>query len=106
MVRRVRELRALPAADVIAALAYFALIGLGFMFVEIGLLSRLNTALRQPTLGDALAGVREPEALAHAVGALVAYGLWAIDSSGLSLGANQFSGNTVGTHKLSGSSSS
>lgn len=34
------------------------------------------------------------------------YGLWAIDSAGLSLGANQFSGNEVGTHKLSGSSSS
>jgi PTS system galactitol-specific IIA component len=39
---------------------------------QVGLLSRLITALRQPTLGDALAGVREPEALAHAVEALVA----------------------------------
>jgi spermidine synthase len=54
MARRVRELRALPAADVTAALAYFALIGLGFMFVEIGLLSRLSVFLGHPTLALAV----------------------------------------------------
>jgi predicted membrane-bound spermidine synthase len=37
-----------------AALAYFALIGLGFMFVEIGLLSRLNSFLGHPTLALAV----------------------------------------------------
>jgi spermidine synthase len=54
MMRRVRELRALPLADVSAALAYFALIGLGFMFVEIGLLSRLSVFLGHPTLALAV----------------------------------------------------
>ena len=40
--------------DVAAALSYFALIGLGFMFVEIGLLSRLNVFLGHPTLALAV----------------------------------------------------
>lgn len=48
------ELRALPKADVAAALSYFALIGLGFMFVEIGLLSRLSVFLGHPTLALAV----------------------------------------------------
>lgn len=48
------ELRALPKADVTAALGYFALIGLGFMFVEIGLLSRLSVFLGHPTLALAV----------------------------------------------------
>src|SRR4029077_12428451 len=51
---RVRELRVLPRAQVAAALGYFALIGLGFMFVEIGLLSRLNVFLGHPTLALAV----------------------------------------------------
>ncbi|MET0342744.1 MAG: hypothetical protein ABW252_17185 [Polyangiales bacterium] len=51
---RVAELRALPARDVAAALGYFALIGLGFMFVEIGLLSRLSVFLGHPTLALAV----------------------------------------------------
>ena len=53
---RRQELRALawPVTDLFAALAYFALIGLGFMFVEIGLLSRLSVFLGQPTLALAL----------------------------------------------------
>jgi spermidine synthase len=50
MTRRVDDLRALPRADVVAALCYFALIGLGFMFVEIGILSRLSVFLGHPTL--------------------------------------------------------
>ena len=54
MTRRVRELRALPFADVAAALGYFALIGLGFMFVEMGLLSRLSVFLGHPTLALAV----------------------------------------------------
>jgi spermidine synthase len=54
MVRRTRELRALPLADVAAALLYFALIGLGFMFVEMGLLSRLSVFLGHPTLALAV----------------------------------------------------
>jgi len=48
------ELRALPKGDVSAALGYFALIGLGFMFVEIGLLSRLSVFLGHPTLALAV----------------------------------------------------
>lgn len=51
---RLHELRALPKADVAAALGYFALIGLGFMFVEIGLLSRLSVFLGHPTLALAV----------------------------------------------------
>jgi hypothetical protein len=49
-----RALRRLPRADVIAALAYFALIGLGFMLVEMGLLSRLTVFLGHPTLALAV----------------------------------------------------
>jgi spermidine synthase len=41
---------ALGRANVISAGAYFALIGLGFMYVEMGLLSRLNVFLGRPTL--------------------------------------------------------
>jgi spermidine synthase len=48
------ELSALHKADVFAALGYFALIGLGFMFVEIGLLSRLSVFLGHPTLALAV----------------------------------------------------
>jgi hypothetical protein len=48
------ELRALQKGDVAAALGYFALIGLGFMFVEIGLLSRLSVFLGHPTLALAV----------------------------------------------------
>ncbi|MEY4515078.1 MAG: hypothetical protein RLZZ450_7200 [Pseudomonadota bacterium] len=51
---RLSELRALPKRDVAAALGYFALIGLGFMFVEIGLLSRLSVFLGHPTLALAV----------------------------------------------------
>jgi hypothetical protein len=40
--------------DLFAAGSYFALIGLGFMFVEIGLLSRLNVMLGHPTLSLAV----------------------------------------------------
>jgi hypothetical protein len=54
MLGRLRELRELPVADVGAALSYFALIGLGFMLVEIGLLSRLNVFLGHPTLALAV----------------------------------------------------
>lgn len=54
MARRMRALRVLPMADVAAALGYFALIGLGFMFVEIALLSRLNVFLGHPTLALAV----------------------------------------------------
>jgi spermidine synthase len=41
---------AVARGDIIAAGTYFALIGLGFMFVEIGLLSRLGVFLGHPTL--------------------------------------------------------
>ena len=40
--------------DLIASMAYFSLIGLGFMFVEIGLLSRLNVFLGHPTIALAV----------------------------------------------------
>lgn len=51
---RRRDLRAYGGLDVMAASTYFALIGLGFMFVEIGLLSRLNVFLGHPTLALAV----------------------------------------------------
>jgi hypothetical protein len=51
---RRRDLAAYPKLDVIAAAGYFALIGLGFMFVEMGLLSRLNVFLGHPTLALAV----------------------------------------------------
>ena len=48
------DLREVPRVDLLAATAYFGLIGLGFMFVEIGLLSRLNVFLGHPTLALAV----------------------------------------------------
>ena len=48
------ELREIGLGDLAAATAYFALIGLGFMFVEIGLLSRLNVFLGHPTVALAV----------------------------------------------------
>ena len=45
-----KALKGYPKVDLGAACIYFALIGLGFMFVEIGLLSRLNVFLGHPTL--------------------------------------------------------
>jgi hypothetical protein len=53
LVRR-RELAGAPKRDLAAAAAYFALIGLGFMFVEIGLLSRLNVFIGHPTVALAV----------------------------------------------------
>ena len=44
------DLRGHGALEVGAACLYFGLIGLGFMFVEMGLLSRLNVFLGHPTL--------------------------------------------------------
>ncbi|HKP61100.1 MAG TPA: hypothetical protein VJV78_30425, partial [Polyangiales bacterium] len=54
MRQRLSELRVLQKGEVAAALGYFALIGLGFMFVEIGLLSRLSVFLGHPTLALAV----------------------------------------------------
>ncbi len=54
LLARRAELRAVPRRDLWAATAYFALIGLGFMFVEIGLLSRLNVFLGHPTVALAV----------------------------------------------------
>ena len=51
---RRQALREVPIGDLAAATAYFALIGLGFMFVEIGLLSRLNVFLGHPTVALAV----------------------------------------------------
>jgi len=56
-------------ATLAAACAYFALIGLGFMFVEIGLLSRVGVFLGHPTL--ALAVVLGGIILATGVGSLL-----------------------------------
>lgn len=47
---RRKELSAYGLMDVGASCGYFALIGLGFMFVEMGLLSRLNVFIGHPTL--------------------------------------------------------
>ncbi|PRQ06901.1 hypothetical protein [Enhygromyxa salina] len=54
LLARRRELREVGGRDLAAATAYFALIGLGFMFVEIGLLSRLNVFLGHPTVALAV----------------------------------------------------
>ena len=54
MARRWRDLTAFGRADVFSALVYFALIGLGFMLVEMALLSRLNVFLGHPTLALAV----------------------------------------------------
>jgi len=51
---RRRELDALPRRDLFAAAAYFGLIGLGFMFVEIALLSVVGVFLGHPTLSLAI----------------------------------------------------
>jgi len=48
------DLRGVKLLDLGAATAYFGLIGLGFMFVEIGLLSRLNVFLGHPTVALAV----------------------------------------------------
>lgn len=53
LVRR-RELAGADKRDLAAAAGYFALIGLGFMFVEIGLLSRLNVFIGHPTVALAV----------------------------------------------------
>ena len=47
---RRKELSGYGLVDVGASCGYFALIGLGFMFVEMGLLSRLNVFIGHPTL--------------------------------------------------------
>lgn len=47
---RRRDLSGYGLVDVAASCGYFALIGLGFMFVEMGLLSRLNVFIGHPTL--------------------------------------------------------
>jgi hypothetical protein len=54
MRRRWSDLTAFGRGDVFAALTYFALIGLGFMLVEMALLSRLNVFLGHPTLALAV----------------------------------------------------
>jgi hypothetical protein len=54
LLRRWQSLRDISRGDLLAATAYFALIGLGFMFVEIGLLSRLSVFLGHPTLALAV----------------------------------------------------
>jgi hypothetical protein len=51
---RRRDFPSLARLDVLAAGGYFALIGLGFMFVQIGLLSRLNVFLGRPILALAV----------------------------------------------------
>ena len=54
LLARRRELKGIGLVDLGAATAYFGLIGLGFMFVEIGLLSRLNVFLGHPTVALAV----------------------------------------------------
>lgn len=54
MLIRRRELARADKRDLAAAASYFALIGLGFMFVEIGLLSRLNVFIGHPTVALAV----------------------------------------------------
>jgi hypothetical protein len=54
MALRRRDFPALGRANIVTAAAYFALIGFGFMYVEMGLLSRLNVFLGRPTLALAV----------------------------------------------------
>ncbi len=54
LLRRSADLRGVPRPLFLAACTYFALIGLGFMFVEIGLLSRLSVFLGHPSLALAV----------------------------------------------------
>jgi hypothetical protein len=54
LVARRSTLRGYPRGDLLAACGYFGLIGLGFMFVEMGLLSRLSVFLGHPTLALAV----------------------------------------------------
>jgi hypothetical protein len=54
LLARSAGLARLPRLDVAAACGYFGLIGLGFMFVEIGLLSRLSILIGRPTLALAV----------------------------------------------------
>jgi hypothetical protein len=54
MILRRKDFPALARTDVFAAGAYFALIGLGFMYVEMGLLSRLSVFLGRPILALAV----------------------------------------------------
>jgi hypothetical protein len=54
MLLRRKDFPALGRGDVFAAGAYFALIGLGFMYVEMGLLSRLSVFLGRPILALAV----------------------------------------------------
>ena len=51
---RRKSLQTVRRSHLLAATTYFALIGLGFMFVEIGLLSRLSILLGHPTLALAV----------------------------------------------------
>jgi hypothetical protein len=51
---RRRALKSQGRGTTLAACAYFALIGLGFMFVEIGLLSQLNVFIGHPTIALAV----------------------------------------------------
>jgi spermidine synthase len=50
LLSRRKELRSVQRSDLTAATAYFALIGLGFMFIEMALLSRLNVFIGHPTI--------------------------------------------------------
>jgi hypothetical protein len=50
LLSRRKEMRAVKRSDLLAATAYFALIGLGFMFIEMALLSRLNVFIGHPTI--------------------------------------------------------
>jgi hypothetical protein len=54
MAARGRDFPALGVTNIAAAAGYFAMIGLGFMYVEMGLLSRLNVFLGRPTLALAV----------------------------------------------------
>jgi hypothetical protein len=72
--------RGLGPASLAAALAYFALIGLGFMFVEIALLSQVGVFVGHPTLS--LAVVLGGIILAAGVGSLLS-GKLAVERGGL-----------------------
>jgi hypothetical protein len=76
LISRRRALAAWPRADLAAASFYFALIGFGFMFVEMALLSRLSVFLGHPTL-----------ALCVLLGGVIFFtGLGSLASSRISLG--------------------
>ncbi|MFO0633575.1 MAG: hypothetical protein U0168_12055 [Nannocystaceae bacterium] len=88
LLSRRRALAGYGRGDLLAACAYFGLIGLGFMFVEMGLLSRLNVFLGHPTL--ALAVLLGGIILFTGLGSLASARVQLVDAAGRATRARWF----------------